>query len=76
MNVELKGCFIQVLPLIPQIVHMFGQVAASEDESVEVKAIIGKAMAQLWSQYGPQLQAVLDNMPSDIRNALATIMPN
>lgn len=65
----------EILSLIPQMVHVFAQVAASQKESTEVKANIGKAVAHLWSQYGHQLQPVLNSLPPDAANALASVMP-
>lgn len=65
---------MQIVSLIPQIVHVFAKVAALEKETLEVKSVIGKAATQLWSQYGSQLQPVFESLPSEDARALASVM--
>lgn len=71
----ISACHPEILPLIPQVVYTFAQVAASKKESTEVKASIGKAVAYLLSRYGNELQPVLNSLPPDAANALASVMP-
>ncbi|MCO5558949.1 hypothetical protein L7F22_012540 [Adiantum nelumboides] len=64
----------ETAPLLPQIVHIFAKVAASENENPEVKSLVGRTAKQLWSHYGSQLQAVFDSLSPDIAPALASVM--
>ncbi|KAL6907529.1 hypothetical protein ACP4OV_002568 [Aristida adscensionis] len=61
----------QILPLVPDVVHVFAQVVVSPDESDEVKINIGKAISHLVSVYGQQMQPILSALPPAHANALA-----
>jgi importin-4 len=61
----------QILPLVPDVVHVFAQVVVSPDESNEVKTNIGKAVSHLVSVYGQQMQPILSALPPAHANALA-----
>lgn len=61
----------QILPLVPDVMHVFAQVVVSPDESDEVKTNIGKAVSHLISVYGQQMQPILGALPPTHANALA-----
>ncbi|KAF8756351.1 hypothetical protein HU200_011068 [Digitaria exilis] len=61
----------QILPLVPDVIHVFAQVVVSPDESDEVKTNIGKAVSHLISVYGQQMQPILSALPPAHANALA-----
>ncbi|CAN6295687.1 unnamed protein product [Urochloa humidicola] len=61
----------QILPLVPDVIHVFAQVVVSQDESDEVKTNIGKAVSHLISVYGQQMQPILSALPPAHANALA-----
>lgn len=46
----------QTLSLVPDLVNLFAQVASSQLETSEVKALIGRAFSHLISMYGNQMQ--------------------
>ncbi|GJN08396.1 hypothetical protein PR202_ga26309 [Eleusine coracana subsp. coracana] len=45
----------QILPLVPDVVHVFAQVVVSPDESDEIKTNIGRAVSHLVSVYGCEI---------------------
>ncbi|XP_072991825.1 probable importin subunit beta-4 [Typha latifolia] len=61
----------QILPLVPDVVHVFAQVVVSPAESDEVKTKIGIATSHLISVYGQQMQPILSALPPTYANALA-----
>ncbi|CAI8591539.1 unnamed protein product [Vicia faba] len=61
-----------ILSLIPELVNIFAQVAASPIETSEVKALVGRAFCHLISLYGPQMQPLLSALSPDHANALST----
>jgi hypothetical protein len=61
----------QILPLIPELVNIFAQVAASPIETSEVKALVGRAFCHLISLYGQQMQPLLNNLSPAHANALS-----
>ncbi|GFY89349.1 ARM repeat superfamily protein [Actinidia rufa] len=65
----------QIMSLVPELVNLFAQVAASPVETSEVKAYIGRAFSHLISIYGNQMQPILSNLPPTHANALAAISP-
>ncbi|CAK9160526.1 unnamed protein product [Ilex paraguariensis] len=65
----------QILSLVPELVNLFAQVAASSVETPEVKAQIGRAFSHLISLYGHQMQPLLGNLSPTHANALAAIAP-
>ncbi|CAD6202994.1 unnamed protein product [Miscanthus lutarioriparius] len=62
----------QILPLVPDVIHVFAQVVVSPDESDEVKTNIGKAVSHLISVYGQQMQPILSALPPAHASALAS----
>ncbi|XP_045817524.1 importin-4-like [Trifolium pratense] len=60
-----------ILPLIPELVNIFAQVAASPIETSEVKALVGRAFCHLISLYGQQMQPILSNLSPAHANALS-----
>jgi hypothetical protein len=60
-----------ILPLIPELVNIFAQVAASPIETSEVKALVGRAFCHLISLYGQQMQPLLSNLSPAHANALS-----
>ncbi|XP_076920880.1 uncharacterized protein LOC143582105 [Bidens hawaiensis] len=65
----------QIAPLVPDLVNVFAQVAASPLETHEVKVHIGRAFAHLLSVYGQQMQPLLGGLSPAHANALAAIAP-
>ncbi|KAF5813829.1 putative importin-beta domain, importin beta family [Helianthus annuus] len=65
----------QIAPLVPDLVNVFAQVAASPLETPEVKVQIGRAFAHLLSIYGQQMQPLLGSLSPAHANALAAIAP-
>ncbi|OIV91535.1 hypothetical protein TanjilG_08947 [Lupinus angustifolius] len=65
----------QIHSLVPDLVNLFAQVAASPVETSEVKALIGSAFAHLISLYGQQMQPLLSNLPPAHANALSAFAP-
>jgi len=63
---------LQILPLVPDVIHVFAQVVVSPDESDEVKTNIGKAVSHLISVYGQQMQPILSALPPAHASALAS----
>ncbi|KAF3435189.1 hypothetical protein FNV43_RR22276 [Rhamnella rubrinervis] len=63
----------QILSLVPDLVNVFAQVAASPLEASEVKAQIGRAFSHLISLYGQQMQPLLSNLSPAHANALAAL---
>ncbi|KAL5219275.1 hypothetical protein ABZP36_019959 [Zizania latifolia] len=61
----------QILPLVPDVITAFAQVAVSPDESDEVKTVVAKAVSHLISVYGQQMQPILSALPAAHANALA-----
>lgn len=61
------------MPLIPDVVRVFGEVAVSLDETPEVKGQIGRALAHLISLYGHQMQPILNSLSTSHANALASL---
>ncbi|XP_020104438.1 importin-4 [Ananas comosus] len=61
----------QILPLVPDVVHIFAQVVVSPVECDEVKSKIGMAVSHLVSVYGQQMQPILGALPPAHANALA-----
>ncbi|OEL17886.1 Importin subunit beta-4, partial [Dichanthelium oligosanthes] len=61
----------QILPLVPDVIHVFAQVVVSPHESDEVKTNIGKAVSHLISVYGQQMQPILSALPPAHASALA-----
>ncbi|KAL8222745.1 hypothetical protein R6Q57_020144 [Mikania cordata] len=64
-----------IAPLVPDLVNVFAQVAASPLETPEVKMQIGRAFAHLLSIYGQQMQPLLGSLSPAHANALAAIAP-
>ncbi|KAK1301371.1 hypothetical protein QJS10_CPB12g01703 [Acorus calamus] len=64
----------QILGFVPEVVNIFGQVAASPAERPEVKSRVGMAVSYLISQYGHQMQSILNSLPPAHANALAAHM--
>ncbi|KAM0948917.1 putative importin-beta domain, armadillo-like helical, importin beta family [Dioscorea sansibarensis] len=62
----------QVLPLVPEMVHIFAQVVVSPEETNEVKTQIGLAFSHLMSLYGQQMQPILSSLSPVHANALAS----
>ncbi|RVW43470.1 Importin-4 [Vitis vinifera] len=65
----------QILALVPDLVNLFAQVAASPVETSEVKAQVGRAFSHLISLYGHQMQPLLSNLSPVHANALAAFAP-
>ena len=63
----------QILSLVPDLVNVFAQVAASPLEASEVKAQVGRAFSHLISLYGHQMQPLLSNLSPAHANALAAL---
>lgn len=70
-GLNLNALLLQILPLVPDVIHVFAQVVVSPDESDEVKTNIGKAVSHLISVYGQQMQPILSALPPAHANALA-----
>ena len=70
-GLNLTLLLLQILPLVPDVIHVFAQVVVSPDESDEVKTNIGKAVSHLISVYGQQMQPILSALPPAHANALA-----
>eukprot|EP00249_Psilotum_nudum_P024844 c29306_g1_i2 orf=418-3579(+) len=64
----------EIRPFIPQLIHVFAQVASSQKESAEVKSNVGRAVSQLLLQYREQMQPILNGLPPEAANALACVM--
>eukprot|EP01018_Ginkgo_biloba_P037641 Gb_34116 [translate_table: standard] len=64
----------EILSLVPQVVQIFAQVAASPAESSEVKSGIGMAFSHLLSHYGDQMQPILNSLAPQHANALASFI--
>lgn len=62
---------MQMVSLIPELVNIFAQVAASPVETSEVKALVGSAFSHLISLYGQQMQPLLSNLSPAHANALS-----
>ncbi|KAM7270140.1 hypothetical protein ACFE04_029354 [Oxalis oulophora] len=65
----------QILSLVPELVNIFAQVAASPVETSEVKALVGGTFCHLISLYGHQMQPLLSSLPPTHANALAAYAP-
>ncbi|KAJ6804510.1 putative importin subunit beta-4 isoform X1 [Iris pallida] len=63
----------QILPLVPDVVQVFAQVAVSPAESDEVKAQIGLAFSHLISHYGQQMQVIVSSLLPQQASALAAL---
>ncbi|MQL91136.1 hypothetical protein Taro_023748 [Colocasia esculenta] len=63
----------QILPLVPDVVNVFAQVAVSPDEAPEIKARVGIAFSHLISLFGNQLQPILSSLSPVHANALASV---
>ncbi|ONK65428.1 uncharacterized protein A4U43_C07F37020 [Asparagus officinalis] len=63
----------QILALVPDLVHVFAQVAVSSAESDEVKAQVGMTFSHLLSTYGQQMQPILTALSPPHANALAAL---
>lgn len=63
--------FLQILTLVPEVVHIFAQVVVSPDERDDVKTLIGSAISHLVSVYGQQMQPILTALPPAHASALA-----
>lgn len=63
--------FLQILTLVPDVVHIFAQVVVSPDERDDVKTLIGSAISHLVSVYGQQMQPILTALPPAHASALA-----
>ncbi|KAL5999458.1 hypothetical protein ACLOJK_037743 [Asimina triloba] len=63
----------QILPLVPELVHIFAQVALSPAESPGVKSRVGMAFSHLVSLYGHQMQPILSGLNPVHANALASL---
>ncbi|KAK8966711.1 hypothetical protein KSP40_PGU008851 [Platanthera guangdongensis] len=63
----------QILPLVPEVVKVFAQVALSPFERDDVKAQIGVAFSHLVSGYGHQMQPVLGALSPVHANSLAAL---
>ncbi|KAJ4874232.1 ARM repeat superfamily protein [Raphanus sativus] len=61
----------QIIPHVPDLVRIFGQVVESPVEKVEVKAIVGRTFSHLISVYGDQLHPFISGLPPSQANALA-----
>ncbi|XP_010438570.1 PREDICTED: importin-4-like isoform X2 [Camelina sativa] len=61
----------EILPHVPDLIKIFGQVVESPVEKVEVKAIVGRTFSHLISLYGNQLQPILGGLPPSQANVLA-----
>ncbi|XP_010451154.1 PREDICTED: importin-4-like [Camelina sativa] len=61
----------EILPHVPDLVKIFGQVVESPVEKVEVKAIVGRTFSHLISLYGNQLQPIIGGLPPSQANVLA-----
>jgi importin-4 len=70
-HLTLNFLFSQILPLVPDVVHIFAQVVVSPDEPDNVKYLIGSAVTHLVSVYGQQMQPILAALPSSHASALA-----
>lgn len=66
----------QILSLVPDLVNLFAQVASSQLETSEVKALIGRAFSHLISMYGNQMQPLVSSLSPAHANALASLAPN
>ncbi|XP_078444426.1 ARM repeat superfamily protein [Wolffia australiana] len=62
----------QIVPLVPEVVSVFGQVLVSPEEGDEVKVRIGMAFSHMVSLFGNQLQPVLAGLPPAQASALAS----
>jgi len=62
---------LQIHSLIPELVNIFAQVAASPIETSEVKALVGRAFCHLISLYGQQMQPLLSNLSPAHAHALS-----
>ncbi|KAI4367435.1 hypothetical protein MLD38_023173 [Melastoma candidum] len=63
----------QILSLTPEVVKIFAEVAASPDETTEVKSQIGSAFRHLFSLYGAQMQPILSSLSPQHASALASL---
>ncbi|KAJ6809219.1 putative importin subunit beta-4 isoform X1 [Iris pallida] len=63
----------QILPMVPDVVQVFAQVAVSPAESDEVKAQIGVAFSHLISHYGQQMQVIVGSLLPQQASALAAL---
>ncbi|EPS73729.1 hypothetical protein M569_01025, partial [Genlisea aurea] len=78
-SVSVYGCICnlvlssnsQIVPFVPQVVSIFGEVAACSEETPEVKLQIGRAFSHLISLYGQQMQSILGSLPPVYADALA-----
>lgn len=61
----------QIIPHVPDLVRIFGQVVESPVEKGEVKAIVGRTFSHLMSVYGDQLHPFISVLPASQANALA-----
>ncbi|XP_020584576.1 importin-4 isoform X2 [Phalaenopsis equestris] len=63
----------QILPLVPEVVNVFAQVAMSPFERDDVKSQIGIALSHLISAYGHQMQPILGSLSPVHANSLAAL---
>ncbi|PKA63742.1 Transportin-1 [Apostasia shenzhenica] len=63
----------QILPLVPEVINIFAQVALSPAESDEVKAQIGMVFSHLVLVYGHQMQPILGALHPIQASALAAL---
>ncbi|KAI0507530.1 hypothetical protein KFK09_013655 [Dendrobium nobile] len=63
----------QILPLVPEVVNVFAQVAISPFERDDVKTQIGSAFSHLISVYGHQMQPILGSLSPVHANSLAAL---
>lgn len=64
----------QILPLVPQLISVFAKAVVANETPSDVKLGIGRAVMQLCSQYGDQMQSVLGSLPPEEATALSTVM--
>lgn len=65
---------LQVAPLIPQIVSVFGQTVVEDSIDEEIKKGVGVALKSLQARYQAHLQPTLATLPPEQANALSGIM--
>lgn len=64
----------EILPLVPQLISVFAKAVVANETPSDVKLGIGRAVMQLCSQYGDQMQSVLGSLPPEEATALSTVM--
>ncbi|GBG68591.1 hypothetical protein CBR_g3136 [Chara braunii] len=72
-NLIQAGC-AEILPHIPQVVKVFGEVVTQADVPEQVKGGIGSTVKLLYNQYMEQMQPVLSSLPPEHAQALSDLV--